>query len=57
MFKLSLLLKNYLQRAQTLQVNFSWKVFTKVSKTKQRSLAAVEGYFRPISIAIPNVAS
>jgi hypothetical protein len=40
MFKLSLILKNYLQRTQTLQVNLSWKVYTKVSKTKQRSLVS-----------------
>ncbi len=43
MFKLSLLLKSYLQRTQTLQVNQNWKVYTKVIKTKQRGLAL----FRP----------
>jgi hypothetical protein len=39
LFKLSLLLKNYLQGTQTLQVNKNWKVYTKVIKTKQRGLA------------------
>jgi hypothetical protein len=35
-FKLSLLLKSYLQRTQTLYVNQKWKVLI---KTMQRSLA------------------
>jgi hypothetical protein len=38
-FKRSLLLKNYLQRIQTLQVNQIGNLFTKVIKTKLRSLA------------------
>jgi hypothetical protein len=41
-FKSSLLLKRYLQRTQTLQVNLNWKEY-KVIKTKQRTLAL----FRP----------
>ncbi len=39
MFKSSLLLKNYLQRTQTLKVIKTGKYYTKVIKTKQRSLA------------------
>ncbi len=42
MFKLSLLLRSYLQRTQTVQVNYNWEVYTKVIKTKQRDL----GLFR-----------
>ncbi len=42
MFRSSLLLRSYLQRTQTLQVNYNWKVYTKVIKTKQRGL----GLFR-----------
>jgi len=45
-FKSSLLLKRYLQRTQTLQVNLNWKEY-KVIKTKQRTLAL----FRPESNA------